>query len=251
MRSLQCSHCHQDIIKKYYTKLSSGSEEYFFCSLSCFQQWREQQKFCFSCGGLLFASSDYYQYGDGRVSCKQCYKTSVRDEKTFLACRKKVLRFLLSRYGYLPPCDVVPQLHDRFVFQTCFEMVSDDIQGVYGLYHERHFTLCRIAILRGLPADICESVLAHEYAHDLMYHHWGYIENKMLQEGFARYIEYQYNSVHNNTSRNETLLAKPKKYGSEGDPYYDGLKIMLSAERTPGNHLNVFEFIDKNRNRNC
>ena len=71
----------------------------------------------------------------------------------------------------------------------------------------------------------------------MMYHTWKkrYSDDLRIVEGFARYIEYQYNIWANNQEVNNLLLMRPENYDKKtGDPYYDGLKLFLKIEKQGG-----------------
>ncbi len=230
-----CSFCHKKA-GKHPVRISAYGGQYIFCTSDCYKRWRQTRiHSCFSCGASIFGKNCCRQYGDGRYSCMTCSESAVLEKEQVADIRKKVLMWFYQNYLYHPPCGVNVDLCDRFVLRTEFEMLSDDIVGVYGVVSKKKTSHCRISILKGLRSDIFESVMAHEFAHDMMFHQWGNIDDPVIAEGYACYIESKYNAGMGRSSRNQTLLTKPEDYDPDkGDPYYDGLKLMLSIEKKSG-----------------
>ena len=233
----KCSNCHRDI-QRILWKISYNGDDFFFCSSECHDTWiNDHTAQCFCCGRKLFLQNGIIRFNDGRISCSECFSTAVINDEQLLQCKRKVSCFFIEKYHYRPPCGVSQELCDDFVFQNKFSFISKDVLGVHGVVEKIKFSHCNIFILKGLTKQKTESTLAHELAHDMMYHTWKkrYSDDLRIVEGFARYIEYQYNIWANNQEVNNLLLMRPENYDKKtGDPYYDGLKLFLKIEKQGG-----------------
>lgn len=247
MNTQLCCICYKTLDPLMATTMTLDGEVYHFCSGKCHNVWlRKNQQFCFACGKTVFGSHNLIQYGDGRVSCQECFNTAVNSAENLQKRLRKARAFFIKNYHFTPPCGVQPELYDRFVFKTNFKLLSDDIRGVYGWAKYENYLSCTIGVLRGLPANIFEQVLVHELAHDMMAHVWKFSDNKMLSEGFAQYIAYQYNLEAGEKALNDILLSCPVNHNPENpDPYYDGLIRMLEVAEK-GGYASVEQYIIKN-----
>lgn len=241
----ECSWCHS-MPQRFYSSLSLANDKYLFCTKECFEQWRERNsKKCFCCGQNIFDSAFMVQYGDGRVSCLNCYQHAITTSEQLEHCRRRILRYFFVNYRYVPICGVIPELCDKFVFKNNFKRMSDDTLGVYGWEQNHRTTQCKISILRGLPIDQFEEVMVHELAHDMMYHTWGPTNNHVISEGFAEYMAYRYNEQNDRSMLNQRMLCASRKnpYGENGDPYRDGLLLLLSLDKKNHSYGVVEQFI--------
>ena len=130
------------------TTMTLDGEVYHFCSGKCHNVWlRKNQQFCFACGKTVFGSHNLIQYGDGRVSCQECFNTAVNSAENLQKRLRKARAFFIKNYHFTPPCGVQPELYDRFVFKTSFKLLSDDIRGVYGWAKYENYLSIQILFL--------------------------------------------------------------------------------------------------------
>ncbi len=111
-----------------------------------------------------------------------------------------------------------------------FKLGSEDLIGIYGWVETGKKLECRIFLLRGYPLELFEETMVHEMAHDMMHHLWGHTKNHVISEGFAQFVAYLYNTQNGRDKLNQQMRSSTygNPYGEEGDPYREGLELMLS-----------------------
>ena len=242
-----CCNCGKSLSPDRMTKITLNGETLTFCSNQCYNAWTNKSaNRCFACGKVVLGTHQLIHYGDGRASCLECFQTAVTTPEQLMDSYRKVKTFFFSRYRYTPPCGVQPELYDRFVFKTNFQLLSDDIRGVYGRTTYSDYTHCSIGVLRGLPRNKFDQVLAHELAHDMMSHKWKFFDDRIIAEGFAEYMAYQFNIFAGEKALNEELLLPPLNDDpKDPDPYYNGLVKYLAIDEK-GGYSAIEKFIERN-----
>lgn len=240
-----CSYCHKTC-QWFYSSLTFSEQNFTFCSEECYRRWAKYHlNICFCCNQKIVDLTYRIQFGDGRICCMKCYQKAILNDEQKERSLKKVLLFFKKKYNYSPPCGVVPQLCDNFIMTKNFKSFSNDIWGIYGHEDNGNDLKCQIRILRGLRNDLFENVLAHEIAHDLMQHRWGYTSKHIISEGFAEYMAYKYNMQNRRKKMCENMLHSHRKnpYGESGDPYSEGLHLYLEIEKKSGEYRAIEQFV--------
>ena len=105
---------------------------------------------------------------------------------------------------------------------------------------EKTSELFNIYVLNGLPRERMEYVMAHELGHDWLVTHFPGIRDMQVKEGFAEYVGWLYNKLHNRDYLNKRIEANTDPVYGQGfrmikdiadKKGFDGLKQFLNSKR--------------------
>lgn len=229
-----------------------AADNSFFACPDCLRKPR-----CFSCqiptGGR--------KLHDGRVICPTCSKTAVYNENTARKHFQSVRNDLKYKLGLGTSHPIQFYLIDQETLHKKSRNQSDVVteQGLFEYLaelekvvtrnllgrkvsekEEKTSELFNIYVLNGLPRERMEYVMAHELGHDWLVTHFPGIRDMQVKEGFAEYVGWLYNKLHNRDYLNKRIEANTDPVYGQGfrmikdiadKKGFDGLKQFLNSKR--------------------
>lgn len=219
---LTCALCGKLLPESYWT-VKRGEKKDCFCSERCADFVIENKyRFCFFCGQII--SGQPWFNPDGTLSCETCYRNGVKSQDELEENWDEVLDIFIDRFSYAPPCGVKPGfMYDDSEYEISVNYADCNGLHCFVKYDDRH-SCFKVYIRRGLSSRQCQSTMAHEIAHDLMYHIWGDPGDNVVSEGFAVYMQSLYNIASNHQELNKNLALPRNTQGNSPDPYSEGYK---------------------------
>ncbi len=183
---------------------------------------------CNLCGAL--ADNGAIRMPDGRVVCRRCHETSVRDTQEATALYERALGHLANSLKM--ELNIRPRLvlvdHARLAELSRFSAHRNDHPGgeVLGLFvrqGQKRF----IYLQELLPRALLVRVASHEYAHAWQGEQCPLLHDPIVREGLAEWAAYHALLEMDGKDKGEQMLRRRDHYGV-------GLRRMLDIERRYG-----------------
>jgi hypothetical protein len=249
--ALLCRKCYDSAERCHACTIPIAGEYYFLPG-------NPHRKFCFDCKNLR-ANCDFcrnpvggkhFRYSDGRISCAECYETTVNDPETLATLEKQARKYMLNTLGMrLRPSSECPVYMVNAQELSKRSGKSPDMGKGFntrerGLFHQQISELfsekklikktetLQILIEGGLPRLEAYGTIAHELTHLWQFDKFSHNElKKIYLEGLACWV--QYHALKSLGDKKADRLAD-QLVGSPDPIYGDGLRLLLDFEKKHG-----------------
>ncbi len=163
---------------------------------------------------------------DGRILCRRCHQTAVRDPRQVQILFHQVVDILANTFAlhlFVRPRLVLVD-HTRLVELSRTAAAEDGGNGenVLGLF-VRQGQRRVIYLQECLPRILVIQVIAHEYAHAWLGEKCPLLRDPFLREGFAEWVAYRVLLRLDARKKGEQMLRRQDHYGK-------GLRFLLDIE---------------------